>query len=284
MSKFDFQSAMKKIFDESESFPNPEMLKEFGKILRKQLSFSNKKIYRYVPADYLSIRSLETEKIYLSPNGKMNDVFEGLSVFENIEGEKDFSWFSDFVYLKSFSENKNSDLMWAHYADQYRGFCVEYDLNLLKQDDDALFHLYPVIYQQIELEKIPLDEIKEELRFLREDLLLGDISEDIYYLKQINFAFLLKKKAWKYEKEWRLIYNVSDLEDRGTKIWNSKTIPFPCVSAVYLGLQTPQSIREHLTEIVKEKDQQRTKAARCGIQLYESRIEGKNLNIKYNRI
>ena len=34
--------------------------------------------------------------------------------------------------------------MWAHYADNYSGMCVEYDFS--KLSETLLFHLYPVYY------------------------------------------------------------------------------------------------------------------------------------------
>lgn len=47
-----------------------------------------------------------------------------------------------------FTENKNHLLIFAHYADSYKGVCIQYDLSLL---DDNVYHgvssyLFPVIY------------------------------------------------------------------------------------------------------------------------------------------
>ncbi len=56
-------------------------LMEFSKGLIQKLKKSNSvKLYRYMPFNYNSVRSIETGSIYLSEVGKMNDVFEGLTL------------------------------------------------------------------------------------------------------------------------------------------------------------------------------------------------------------
>ena len=99
----------------------------------RDVILSNKKsiptLFRYSAADYYNIRGLETQNLFLSPLGNMNDVFEGLSCEINddvIDGIEDIR---DIAFLKSFSEEKSSLLMWAHYADNYSGMCVEYDFS-----------------------------------------------------------------------------------------------------------------------------------------------------------
>lgn len=43
----------------------------------------------------------------------------------------------------SLSEVKNSEKMWQHYADDSKGYCIEYDM----QDYEELYALFPVVYQ-----------------------------------------------------------------------------------------------------------------------------------------
>lgn len=88
-------------------------------------------LYRYMPADYHSIRSLETNTIHLSEIGNMNDVFEGFSACMDSATPEMMHALRDLVYIKSFSEQPNDPLMWAHYAANSSGICVEYDLSEL---------------------------------------------------------------------------------------------------------------------------------------------------------
>jgi Protein of unknown function (DUF2971) len=46
----------------------------------------------------------------------------------------------------SFSAANDIILMWSHYADHHRGFCIEYDLESLEPQDTLRKNLYPVIY------------------------------------------------------------------------------------------------------------------------------------------
>src|SRR5208282_855772 len=50
--------------------------------------------------------------------------------------------------LCSFSAVNNSLLMWSHYADHHKGFCLEYDLEALKPDHPFRHNLYPVVYSE----------------------------------------------------------------------------------------------------------------------------------------
>ena len=48
----------------------------------------------------------------------------------------------------SFSATAESIIMWSHYADQHRGFCVEYDLQSLPAENLFVRMMYPVIYSE----------------------------------------------------------------------------------------------------------------------------------------
>lgn len=47
----------------------------------------------------------------------------------------------------SFCESPRKLLMWSHYANCHKGFCVEYDLSLWQPNDVRKRILYPVVYQ-----------------------------------------------------------------------------------------------------------------------------------------
>lgn len=85
------------------------------------------------------------------------------------------------------SESEDSLLMWAHYANNHRGMCVEYDL--LEISRVLKFTAVPVIYSQdracfnfVNLENTSNDAVK---------LLIHSLTS--------------KSPEWSYEKEWRII-------------------------------------------------------------------------------
>jgi hypothetical protein len=86
----------------------------------------------------------------------------------------------------SFSECRDSILMWTHYANESKGFCVGY--NLKELDNDLTELLLPVRYSDslIEVDDTFFDGGESNISLLMNSL-------------------TLKSSDWKYEKEWRLL-------------------------------------------------------------------------------
>lgn len=218
-------------------------------------------LYRYMPANYFSIRSLEQGNIFLSEAGKMNDIFEGLSSLIDDYTQERVNDLSDLVYLKSFSECFDNLLMWGTYADNYAGMCVEYDLRNMKKD--YYWHLFPVYYLDKRYNtKTYLHHSLDELRKYKFD----PEDCDAEFLRDIYSLYLAKSQFWNYEKEWRIVvphlymrekwheggFFESDEEPFLYSI-NAQTIDFPYVSKVYLGPRVPSLQKEHIVEICKNK-------------------------------
>lgn len=135
------------------------------------------------------------------------------------------------------STDGESPLMWAHYAENSKGFCVEYKFDKNFQNSNyarADVSLMPVIYSVEPFYKKFnfLDAIKQEKRneFLYENL-------------------LCKGEDWKIEKEWRIIHNVFGCDEtRKRKI----KMPFP--KAIYLGINMDQLLKEKLINAVIDKN------------------------------
>jgi len=98
------------------------------------------------------------------------------------------------VKLCSFSAIKDSLLMWGHYADNHRGFCLEYDLEALNADHSFRKNLYPVVYSHQ----------LYGLRQYAEKLVAPDRQEFCPMLPLL--AMIHKFHGWKYEEEWRMIF------------------------------------------------------------------------------
>ncbi|MDO6506539.1 DUF2971 domain-containing protein [Colwellia sp. 4_MG-2023] len=80
-----------------------------------------------------------------------------------------------------FSGEINEPLLWAHYADSHKGFCVEYEYD---EEQDTSIH--PVIYQTA-----PIIPSARELLLCPEESLTRLLTS--------------KTMHWQYEKEYRLI-------------------------------------------------------------------------------
>ncbi|WGQ08944.1 DUF2971 domain-containing protein [Pedobacter gandavensis] len=114
------------------------------------------------------------------------------------------------IKVTCFTEHHDSLLMWAHYADQHKGICIEYDF--IEEDHIRPF-LQPIIYS----DKINKIGLFEELDLLRK---IG--------------STLIKSIDWSYEDEWRLTI-FKQKEDMPLNV------PVPDPKAVYLGTRFEQN-------------------------------------------
>ena len=173
------------------------------------------KVYKYRGIDTIQrdILTLSENKIFASPFIQLNDPFEGVyneqismivSLIEkvfNANGDLVKSRFNNILNYKSklgiYSLCKcyKNELLWSHYANAHKGFCIEYDLQGLKENylNPLTVHGLNIDYKKSPQKIIPTDFNKKDL-FLRK-------------------LFATKSKEWKYENEIRLIYDTSGLKD-----------------------------------------------------------------------
>ncbi len=123
-----------------------------------------------------------------------------------------------------FSSVLEEDLMWSHYADGHKGFCIQYDFKALGPLDDRVQLLLPVVYQDS-----PSVEI-------------GDLEELDGSL--VMYALSLKSIKWSYEKEWRSFF-------MHTERPHPELMPKP--KAIYLGANVELDNKQKMCEICKEK-------------------------------
>ncbi|MBR4793899.1 MAG: DUF2971 domain-containing protein [Bacteroidaceae bacterium] len=135
-----------------------------------------------------------------------------------------------------------SPLMWAHYTDSHKGFCIKYTLDdkVIARDDAKHRFL----------------EIKEILYRSNLDLTKGLL---------MNEALVLKSNDWNYEHEVRAI--LLDPDEKGMVA----EVPAPKMSAIYLGLRCSTSNREMMVQALRDKD----------IPLYQMTFDLKNAGKLY---
>lgn len=247
-------------------------LKDF---LENEESFS---LYRYYPPTYYGIRNLETETIHLSENGVMNDIYEALPSgdVENIDHIERILF--DLAYMTCFTQRNNNLLMWSHYADSHRGFCVEYALKQpLIQNKELRSHLFPVIYDKIR----PITRDIQSLIDSHKELCKAE-EENAYYegeesLDDILPLCIMKSKDWEYEEEWRLVYTKKQLYDANCEF--NPNVDFPYTANVYLGYRIEKSMEEHILEIVERKNMDGR-----NISVYKEKLDEKGYDILFDKI
>lgn len=116
---------------------------------------------------------------------------------DSAKGLRDmFAQMRSAIGIACLSELDDSLLMWAHYANNHRGMCVEYEL--LEINKQLKFTPVPIIYSE------------ERVRF--NSLNLSEIEKDT--TKIFIESLTSKSPEWNYEKEWRIIREDSACGDK----------------------------------------------------------------------
>lgn len=173
-----------------------------------------------------------------------------------------------FIYLKNeirnqtkmacLSENIKSPLMWAHYADNHKGFAIEYDFrgNNISQcancpnrscNNIKLATIYPIIYSDNRFDATQYGKWYIE-QYIK--MYLG-IKEQAFFEDEFLYTKVALHKSidWKYEKEWRIICSTPNPATEQKDCYPIQKKP----TAIYFGSQISDIHRKILTHIADEK-------------------------------
>lgn len=228
-------------------------------------------LYRFSPADYYNIRAFETQTLFLSEIGQMNDIFEGLSCAIDDKVISSIEKLSDVAYLKSFTETKDDLKMWSMYADSYAGMCIAYNFRECAQN--FIYHLFPVCYSETRQAKPRLEKAAFELEKLKLDISETNALSECEAIRDIMSLFLTKSRDWENEQEWRVVvtypqmnlfaHNLPNEESSFFYDIAERTIHVPYTTDVYLGPKMPELVKKHIREI----------ADRLNIQVHEMQLD-----------
>ena len=137
----------------------------------------------------------------------------------------------DSFKLCSFSERVDSTLMWAHYANYHKGFCIEYDVSAIPYSDLTSRFLYPVIYSETPFDATPYFTMG-----------IDEAFNNIH----LNVAGLIKAVDWSYEREWRLLFSNEIIKA-------SQTHRMPTPKTVYMGSHINDTDQSKITRICDTK-------------------------------
>lgn len=175
------------------------------------------------------------------------------------------------------SEKPTSLPMWAHYAENHQGICVEYSTEeLLKLSSCGSDVLFPVFYSD-EMQDFTREFLKAGVLYYP-DLIESCNTNDYhpYGDKLVEFGWenkyiqnfgSQKATAWEPENEWRLIYPLPDTESQDKRL-----LPVP-ISAIYLGTDISDENAKMLKEAVQTYSPE--------ISLYRMRIRPERFELEY---
>lgn len=192
-------------------------------------------IYSFRGFSEYSLADLSNNTISISRPKVMNDPFD-TPILEWVKHQQNSSTHSPYISpfaksfdgyrIRSFSTPKGetkpiyNTLLWAHYADGHKGFCIEYDFS-------TEFRKRMISFNQIKYGNI-------------------DLNKDLFTIKD---AFMTKSIDWKYENEVRLLsYDSNSESDYGTIPLDSES----SISAIYFGIKCPTKRISIIKSLLKD--------------------------------
>lgn len=185
-----------------------------------------KSLYKYKSFEHFEffMDLLIKKRLYGATFSDLNDPMEGFFVSENFT-EKEWKEMKETkkqVRICSLSKNYTNALMWAHYADEHKGFCIELEV------PDSTWKQLEVKYETI----MPK--------------LFSGTNPD----KALETIFGVKSDYWSYEEEIRFIKRVHTTKEGKPFKAN---LPIK-INRILLGIRVSNENRERIERIVKAVD------------------------------
>ena len=125
--------------------------------------------------------------------------------------------------------------MWAHYANNYKGMCVEYEL--LQISEQLKFSPIPVIYAN---EKISLNSLISE-----------NLGRDT--MRLFVESITTKSPEWSYEKEWRIIRDEAACGTRWNKAHKGALLGMIRPTSITLGCRAEGNLEKCVREYCEKE-------------------------------
>jgi hypothetical protein len=204
-------------------------------------------LYSFRPFNEYSLSDLVNNEITLVHPSEFNDPFDTLVLpwtkrFEKSCKEKNhiepyrssFDYFrvKSFVKDTSIAKAYKNVLMWSHYADEHRGFCIKYrfEEDFTKETPWSL-SFRPILYTK-----------KNEKKNLEKEHIDTDL------------AFCTKQFLWRYENEVRLIAYMPELPD-SKKHFNPIPMGEFChIDSIYFGIRCGENVINTIKNILKSTE------------------------------
>ncbi|MBB5266970.1 DUF2971 domain-containing protein [Algibacter amylolyticus] len=178
--------------------------------------------------------------------------------------------------ISCFSKREDNLMMWSHYADGLRGFCLEFDTKFILDNNDV--ELLEVLYQnnpsEIDTAEIAVlhdqvhyhenaiyeAEIKQknillkklENNSLKEDLkIYNDSLDTVYKRSNVIHQKMLATKSieWSYEEELRIILHSKNNNNLGVFM----KYPKKSLKSIIIGQKMPVKQQQTIMKIIKAK-------------------------------
>jgi hypothetical protein len=138
---------------------------------------------------------------------------------------KDEDILIDKIGIISFSKTWKNILLWSHYSNNHKGFCVGFNADLLSFEKTKKRDVeYPFD------NKYPIIEPREE---------------------NLETKFFTKSLDWKYEEEYRIVKIFEELTECDALI-RKESFPKEALAEVYLGLEMEENHKQEILNLCKK--------------------------------
>ena len=216
-------------------------------------------LYKYswldddVERNELRLATLEAGQIYLSTIEQFNDPFEGKAFIFDPKRLKEKGWkkeqFEEFIKemnskwriccFANPDEKEQNMPMWAYYANNHRGFCVEYKMAFEQKK-----FIYPVSYDESRVwGNVVLGNLLNGImRMIKEGKDSSQMPGNVSVYNHLSLLSLTCKHAsWQHEKEFRAL------------VPTAFGIYFPAIpSKIFIGMNCSEQNTSRIVEIAKK--------------------------------
>lgn len=225
-------------------------------------------VYKYYSDSSLNLDALKSNKMWYSAPCNFNDVFDcdvtvdedqlfkSIQAYPGVQGvrigspmwkqmksqtkssargmREMFSQMRSQMGITCLSELDDSLLMWAHYANNHRGMCVEYEL--MEINRQLKFTPIPIVYSE-------------------DRACIGSLNPDTVE-RETTKVFLesltAKSSEWSYEKEWRIIRDDGACGERWDAEKKGALLDMIRPVSVTLGCMAKQEFSKEVQEYCKD--------------------------------
>lgn len=260
-------------------------------------------IYKFCPPNLYSLENLRSQALYCRHYSEFNDPFEFWSKIMNgvpsrlqearfaaamqtwgftVDSGEDheeyflsleysqppFKTLFDYTRIACFGKENNDLLMWSHYAEGLRGFCIGFDEQELLQSLEDVYltdvkylqeppvvdaFVYAVALDQYEYNMSAIEGRERNEAYFGKDPITDEqykavADESFEVMTNIwRRAFAVKPTEWKYEKECRLLFRTGNEDIRPIL----QHYPISAVRKIILGERIESEYQKQLLEITK---------------------------------
>jgi hypothetical protein len=216
-------------------------------------------LFKFRSFDQSSIKLLKNRELWFARPDSLNDPFEfsfkpealyaGYDEFNRLDAEtkeqvikSDLDMFN-LMGVCSFSRARKNQLMWAHYADEHKGFCIGFNEVDITSKNSSIRSI-DVKYQS----ELPRTHAAASFHMPDENSIKSTINSDT-----LNSIIGTKYTSWKHERERRLVLPLSQ-----ALVFTPKS-----VKSIAFGLRMPLGHQAELRELLSGTEWSHVKWYQC---------------------